>query len=148
MFFFSSRRRHTRCALVTGVQTCALPISKVLVRNFVPADQFKRTAAGPTEAGAGNAPTRIVSVVRGEEPHLVAVDGTEFPVGSEVPGHGRLVSIGKSAHVVSADGMLHKVVPRPVTAAEIEAAAGKISEERRVGKECVSTCKSRWSPYH
>src|SRR3546814_1486426 len=28
-FFFSSRRRHTRCALVTGVQTCALPISLV-----------------------------------------------------------------------------------------------------------------------
>src|SRR3546814_6573964 len=25
-FFFSSRRRHTRCSLVTGVQTCALPI--------------------------------------------------------------------------------------------------------------------------
>src|SRR3546814_14155354 len=23
-----------------------------------------------------------------------------------------------------------------------------ISEERRVGKECVSTCRSRWSPYH
>src|SRR3546814_7152367 len=29
LFFFSSRRRHTRCALVTGVQTCALPISGV-----------------------------------------------------------------------------------------------------------------------
>src|SRR3546814_5741380 len=28
-FFFSSRRRHTRCALVTGVQTCALPISRL-----------------------------------------------------------------------------------------------------------------------
>src|SRR3546814_77680 len=28
-FFFSSRRRHTRCALVTGVQTCALPICPV-----------------------------------------------------------------------------------------------------------------------
>src|SRR3546814_6559116 len=27
-FLFSSRRRHTRCALVTGVQTCALPISQ------------------------------------------------------------------------------------------------------------------------
>src|SRR3546814_5333971 len=26
LLFFSSRRRHTRCALVTGVQTCALPI--------------------------------------------------------------------------------------------------------------------------
>src|SRR3546814_7123094 len=30
-FFFSSRRRHTSCALVTGVQTCALPISARLV---------------------------------------------------------------------------------------------------------------------
>src|SRR3546814_1124589 len=30
-FFFSSRRRHTRCALVTGVQTCALPIWKPFV---------------------------------------------------------------------------------------------------------------------
>src|SRR3546814_10002612 len=28
LYFCSSRRRHTRCALVTGVQTCALPISK------------------------------------------------------------------------------------------------------------------------
>src|SRR3546814_4507739 len=30
-FFFSSRRRHTRCALVTGVQTCALPIYPFLI---------------------------------------------------------------------------------------------------------------------
>src|SRR3546814_2459868 len=30
VFFFSSRRRHTRGALVTGVQTCALPISSVV----------------------------------------------------------------------------------------------------------------------
>src|SRR3546814_13989813 len=35
-FFFSSRRRHTRCALVTGVQTCALPISrKPDLRSFL-----------------------------------------------------------------------------------------------------------------
>src|SRR3546814_1653110 len=34
-FLFSSRRRHTRCALVTGVQTCALPI-------FVPPKAFER----------------------------------------------------------------------------------------------------------
>src|SRR3546814_4010201 len=39
MFFFSSRRRHTRCALVTGVQTCALPIflRLLLVTNFATA---------------------------------------------------------------------------------------------------------------
>src|SRR3546814_10818552 len=35
IFFFSSRRRHTRCALVTGVQTCALPILKRIVDQFV-----------------------------------------------------------------------------------------------------------------
>src|SRR3546814_13405463 len=37
-FFFSSRRRHTRCALVTGVQTCALPISALngeKIRNLI-----------------------------------------------------------------------------------------------------------------
>src|SRR3546814_1464330 len=33
MFFFSSRRRHTICALVTGVQTCALPICEILPGN-------------------------------------------------------------------------------------------------------------------
>src|SRR3546814_7457347 len=33
-FFFSSRRRHTRCALVTGVQTCALPIFRTNIREM------------------------------------------------------------------------------------------------------------------
>src|SRR3546814_7669578 len=36
LFFFSSRRRHTRCALVTGVQTCALPIYLVIGAVLVP----------------------------------------------------------------------------------------------------------------
>src|SRR3546814_12241375 len=47
-FFFSSRRRHTRCALVTGVQTCALPISLTgseLRQNAQFADQLGRIAA-------------------------------------------------------------------------------------------------------
>src|SRR3546814_8051033 len=35
LFFFSSRSRHTRCALVTGVQTCALPISYGNLRDFI-----------------------------------------------------------------------------------------------------------------
>src|SRR3546814_1437051 len=37
-FFFSSRRRHTRCALVTGVQTCALPICACKVEIAVSVD--------------------------------------------------------------------------------------------------------------
>src|SRR5881409_3790975 len=36
-FFFSSRRRHTRCETVTGVQTCALPISGHEIPPGVPA---------------------------------------------------------------------------------------------------------------
>src|SRR3546814_2669982 len=39
IFFFSSRRRHTRCALVTGVQTCALPI---LFGIFATLAEFER----------------------------------------------------------------------------------------------------------
>src|SRR3546814_4012974 len=48
-FFFSSRRRHTRCALVTGVQTCALPISHSPGGNIVPPDdpdKFRRENEG------------------------------------------------------------------------------------------------------
>src|SRR3546814_8325454 len=36
MFFFSSIRRHTRCALVTGVQTCALPIVNFAFTDYKP----------------------------------------------------------------------------------------------------------------
>src|SRR3546814_3492568 len=42
MCFFSSRRRHTRCALVTGVQTCALPILEVDNNLVVPVDKKVR----------------------------------------------------------------------------------------------------------
>src|SRR3546814_6089110 len=45
IFFFSSRRRHTRCALVTGVQTCALPISPVLPPSRPIATMRPSTAA-------------------------------------------------------------------------------------------------------
>src|SRR3546814_6657325 len=60
--------------------------------------------------------------------------------------------------VVAADGVvgealvgLAEAVFRPrdavVGIGEGKGALGR-SEERRVGKECVSTCRSRWSPYH
>src|SRR3546814_4146628 len=48
-FFFSSRRRHTRCALVTGVQTCALPIwlssSETVEAGVVARPAISRTGA-------------------------------------------------------------------------------------------------------
>src|SRR3546814_84433 len=49
-FVFSSRRRHTRCALVTGVQTCALPIYPPSAQGLRPADARLRGAARPARA--------------------------------------------------------------------------------------------------
>src|SRR3546814_12494012 len=48
--FFSSRRRHTRCALVTGVQTCALPISYTDSPSGWGPLRSARTQAGRAEA--------------------------------------------------------------------------------------------------
>src|SRR3546814_4256763 len=97
-FFFSSRRRHTRCALVTGVQTCALPISVA--------------ACGAAE---------IAGLLRGLDGRFVE------PGASGAPTRGRLDVLPTGRNFYSVDTR---------------------SEERRVGKECVSTCRSRWSPYH
>src|SRR3546814_9623553 len=64
-FFFASRRRHTRCALVTGVQTCALPICDLFTHGgngppvtegdiieaaMAAEDLFKATSLGPITA--------------------------------------------------------------------------------------------------
>src|SRR3546814_3180950 len=99
-FFFSSRRRHTSCALVTGVQTCALPIL------------LAATARG----------------VRG----TCEVRDAGLPV--------PLTDEGPTVHEVDLDDALSRnQLARAILAR---------SEERRVGKECVSTCRSRWSPYH
>src|SRR3546814_5711483 len=45
----------------------------------------------------------------------------------------------------STSSTISSIVPTLPQASIIEALR---SEERRVGKECVSTCRSRWSPYH
>src|SRR3546814_2442816 len=57
LFFFSSRRRHTRCALVTGVQTCALPICTVglrYVRDFWHEWCKDHATGGPSSAAGGS----------------------------------------------------------------------------------------------
>src|SRR3546814_1077482 len=96
-FLFSSRRRHTRCALVTGVQTCALPI----LLHYLPAE---RQPALLQVAASHLAPDGCL-VIR----NVLREDHWRF-------------------HVTRVEEFR--------------------SEERRVGKECVSTCRSRWSPYH
>src|SRR3546814_3641022 len=87
-FFFASRRRHTRRALVTGVQTCALPIYRRAIFSGLPTVEL----------------AKVVSDL------IIPNEGIE--------------------------GLYH-VGARPMR-----------SDERRVGNECVSTCRSRWSPHH
>src|SRR3546814_170836 len=62
-FFFSSRRRHTRCALVTGVQTCALPISA------------GKTAVILAEAQVVAHAQLFIGVETADEPVELAVEG-------------------------------------------------------------------------
>src|SRR3546814_15429116 len=123
-FFFSSRRRHTRCALVTGVQTCALPICSTRRlaserTGWFSADLFDPEARLDLTDGPGitvfAADSRLQMV-------KAAADVRDFL--------GRFPALG--AHFD------HCVIDT----------GPKRSEERRVGKECVSTCRSRWSPYH
>src|SRR3546814_16851734 len=124
LFFFSSRRRHTRCALVTGVQTCALPISRFGGRAVTLAALFVRVRLHVV-IGV------LVAVA------LACLGGildaeVDIEVGDEL------------AHRLAIGLLVFETV--------LETGEGPAdlarSEERRVGKECVSTCRSRWSPYH
>src|SRR3546814_7993620 len=72
LFFFSCRRRHTRCALVTGVQTCALPIS---------ARQSAKAALGRKGKCAG---TCICSGRCVPLPNCAALEGSHCPLEDEM----------------------------------------------------------------
>src|SRR3546814_10784072 len=100
-FFFSSRRRHTICALVTGVQTCALPISLIL--------------HGVTPG-----------------PNIITTEPVLF--------WGLIASMWVG-------NLMLVILNLPLIGIWVKLLSVR-SEERRVGKECVSTCRSRWSPYH
>src|SRR3546814_4196459 len=116
-FFFASRRRHTRCALVTGVQTCALPISEIEVDEDVGHQTIRVYGAAEVRAALGI---------------VVAEVALEFNAGP--------------AEIVT---QRQRTEPARIVEFHLIAARrGARSEERRVGKECVSTCRSRWSTYH
>src|SRR3546814_9994044 len=51
-------------------------------------------------------------------------------------------------HLVSPAGQCRALAIRMRAMSDKSALPDLRSEERRVGKECVSTCRSRWSPYH
>src|SRR3546814_5330149 len=80
-FFFSSRRRHTRCALVTGVQTCALPISGLAI------------VVGKLDRGALQPCARHLACERALPDQLVklCVIAAARPVAAEIGGADRLM---------------------------------------------------------
>src|SRR3546814_7190106 len=63
VFFVSSRRRHTRCALVTGVQTCALPI--LLLPHYAPFRWDDAFAALDRTLFLGHQPWQITHAILG-----------------------------------------------------------------------------------
>src|SRR3546814_15334979 len=117
-FFFSSRRRHTRCALVTGVQTCALPIAEHPYASF--AGEVIPQAAFIRPGWAGKAPALIGGTVGG---------ATE--TARELSGDGQIdpLKVGMAA---SAGALLQ----RPTRLGRAVGLPGS-TEERREGKECV-----------
>src|SRR3546814_5492576 len=63
--------------------------------------------------------------------------------------HHRGIGAGGAAdHVLEELAVARRVDDDVVAQRRLEPDLGGRSEERRVGKECVSTCRSRWSPYH
>src|SRR3546814_1950484 len=83
LFFFSSRRRHTRCALVTGVQTCALPIylERGLADGTLPTMRtFKE--AGYVGTALASVPTTTntnnTSIVTGVPPAVHGINGNYY----------------------------------------------------------------------
>src|SRR3546814_15816322 len=83
LFFFSSRRRHTRCALVTGVQTCALPIypKQTLIRypesdQSIPA-RYARAYAWHKSAYPDKAEHEIDSLLaeKPDDPYFLELKG-------------------------------------------------------------------------
>src|SRR3546814_1001587 len=99
MFFFSSRRRHTRCALVTGVQTCALPISRGQLRVV---DRDRVAGAHRDIGGDGR-------TVRGG--HVV---GDVVQVGVDARAHGFVEGAdgADQLHRVGHDVVAYAAVPR------------------------------------
>src|SRR3546814_16344066 len=77
-FFFSSRRRHTRCALVTGVQTCALPISFLEIGQLAACDMYNGEVPGAgIIAGIGSISGRQVMIVCND---ATVKGGTYYPL--------------------------------------------------------------------
>src|SRR3546814_8831160 len=73
IFFFSSRRRHTRCALVTGVQTCALPtcLTALVLQTVTPLYRSEAIVIVESPEAPGDDPAATVAKARENEIRVI-----------------------------------------------------------------------------
>src|SRR3546814_11918273 len=121
--FFSSRRRHTRCALVTGVQTCA------------PSDLGEDWLLGINNRNLRTFATSLETTLD-LLPRIPPALNVVTESGIAMPADVARMRAASVHRFLIGESLMRQ--PRPSVR----------SEERRVGKECVSTCRSRWSPSH
>src|SRR3546814_7840418 len=126
-FCFSSRRRHTRCALVTGVQTCALPIYLSYDLRCHQLIEWIIKDRNVPFSGRG-----LLSIY----PDMSMYNSTVVAII-------QYSSNGAADLVYTHHALSKRRARKPQRLAQEWR-----SEERRVGTECVSQCRSRWSPYH
>src|SRR3546814_11546471 len=113
---------------MTGVQTCALPISWI-------------DSGGYRVQPPAGAPPGSNSVLSSKVNANGRIQNDQlFIRGSAMSGAPIIIGISQLARPTNA-GM---IPPTIITSACMVVR----SEERRVGQECVSPCRSRWSPYH
>src|SRR3546814_16872078 len=92
-----------------------------------------------------------VHVIWRHEPALeVVADASAQPAVLEVRGHGAFIlnEIGQAGIGLIPGKRIVNVDVRATALGMVHAIGFPRSEERRVGKECVSPCRARWSPYH
>ena len=126
------------------VQRVSQNVVVTRVRQFVDdmRTQVRSAAANvPVPASVGELAQRIADWIASEErPALVPVINA---TGAIIPEQWGRAPLAEEAIAAMA------VIARGYAAVDLDpAVAGMRSEERRVGKECWITCRSRWSPYH
>src|SRR3546814_11813443 len=139
--FFSCRGGHTRCALVTGVQTCALPIFPMAIhevfvylhaKNAEKAIDFYGRAFGATEKFRLVEPSGRIGHAELVFGNAIVMISDEFPeFDCYAPNADARSTFVIHLHVDNEDDAIEKAVR---------------SDERRVGKEGARTGRSRWSP--
>src|SRR3546814_5192376 len=105
-FFFSRRRRHTRCALVTGVQTCALPIFAGIAPEAYPLGGGATLVLVPCGRGAYNRSSALFVLKDGKAVPATIDAASGFTESGEPAAIPQVVNAGFT------DGVLKSEEPR------------------------------------